>query len=290
MPGSLPDEGELRLGPVRLPTGRWTYVHGSPREAPVAWVTSDLVAESGRIWSELTQVSARFGLVPFLARFMRGQRGRPWDEQDYFQPPADPAEIDDFDAEEILREEWLDSFPDEAEARGENDDEEYSQDEDDGGGGEDDDWPQVRFAPFTRHFPGLTPAIDQPAAPAFLADALVKLRPARIGLAVADRPADALAAMGWCPGNWNIPGYLEAAAVVRSWEDRFGARLLEVGMDSFKVLVERPPTTLAEAERIAVEHALFADEVTCAGQEGMTQVAQIAPRLLMSPIWGFWWD
>jgi hypothetical protein len=280
MAGSLPDQGELRLGPVRLPTGRWTYVHGSRQEPPIAWVTSDLVVAPGRVWSNLSEVTARFGLVPFLARFLRGQRGRPWDEQDYFQPPADPAGIDDFDAEEILREEWLDWFPTGADADGE-DDEDYS---------EDDDWPRERFAPFTRHFPGLAPALDQPAAPGVLTDALAGLRPARIGLAAADRPADALAAMGWCPGNWNIPGHLEAAAVVRSWEDRFGARLLEVGMDSFKVLVERPPTTLAEAESIAIEHALFADEVTCAGREGMRQVSDIAPRLLKSPIWGFWWD
>jgi hypothetical protein len=278
MAGLLPDEGDLRLGSVRLPAGRWTYVHGSRREPPVAWVTSDLVVAPGRVWSVLAEVSSHFGLVPFLAEFLHGQRGRPWDEQDYFQRPADLAEIDGFNPEAIIREGWLENFNADALAEAEDYDE------------DDEIWPQVRFAPFTEHFPGLAPAVDEPAAPGLLADALARLRPARIGLAVADRPADALPAMGWCPGNWNVPGYFEVAAVVRSWEDRFGARLLQVGMDSFKVLVERPPTTLAEAERIAVEHALFADEVTCAGQEGMTMVSEIAPRLLQSPIWGFWWD
>jgi hypothetical protein len=51
--------------------------------------------------------------------------------------------------------------------------------------------------------------------------------------------------------NW---GALEHAAVLRSWEDRFGARLLQVGFDEIWLLAERPPRTLQTAEHVAAEH------------------------------------
>jgi hypothetical protein len=41
--------------------------------------------------------------------------------------------------------------------------------------------------------------------------------------------------------------------LLNPWEDRFGARLLEVGLDDVKLLVERPPRTLQAAQRIAAE-------------------------------------
>jgi Domain of unknown function (DUF4253) len=37
---------------------------------------------------------------------------------------------------------------------------------------------------------------------------------------------------------------LELAVVLRSWEDRFGVRLLKVGHDDIRLLVSRPPQDL----------------------------------------------
>src|SRR5215469_17486737 len=51
----------------------------------------------------------------------------------------------------------------------------------------------------------------------------------------------------------------ELAAVLRSWEDRFGVRLLEVGFADIRLLVSRPPQTLEAAQPIAAEHFAFAD-------------------------------
>jgi len=49
-------------------------------------------------------------------------------------------------------------------------------------------------------------------------------------------------------------------AVLRSWEDRFGIRLLALSYDRLTVSVSAPPRTLAEAEAIAVEHYAFSPD------------------------------
>lgn len=42
---------------------------------------------------------------------------------------------------------------------------------------------------------------------------------------------------------------MSIAAVLRSWEDRFGAQLIQMGPDTtIKLLVERPPRTLENAQ------------------------------------------
>lgn len=121
-----------------------------------------------------------------------------------------------------------------------------------------------------------------------MSDALTCLPPSRIGLTVADRPADALAALGWLPGNW-FEGIDQVTAVLRWWEDRFGARLLAVGFDEFKLLAERPPRGRSAAQHVAAElFALTADEFTSAwNDEALTDVNDITGSVLRSPIWGF---
>ena len=46
-------------------------------------------------------------------------------------------------------------------------------------------------------------------------------------------------------------------AVLRSWEDRFGIRVVALGFDQLLVSVATPPTTLAEARALAAEHFAF---------------------------------
>jgi Domain of unknown function (DUF4253) len=113
-------------------------------------------------------------------------------------------------------------------------------------------------------------------------------RPARIGLAVADRPADVLARIGWT-GAANYPTALPIAAVLRSWEDRFGARLMQIGFDRIRLLVERPPRTADAALRLAAEQYVFCDE--CHHEIAATgTIPGLAICLLSAPAWTFWWD
>src|SRR5690242_14969359 len=78
------------------------------------------------------------------------------------------------------------------------------------------------------------------------------------------------------------------AAVLRSWEARFGARLTAVGPGGqITLLVERPPRTTEAAQAVAAEHFAFCDE--CAGQ-GLRDIPGITASLVNAPTWTFWWD
>jgi hypothetical protein len=141
------------------------------------------------------------------------------------------------------------------------------------------------IAPFGTRFPGLAAPEHTTLSAGRLDEVLGSLRPARIGLAPAARPADVLPLIGWTPSDQSDA--LPIAAVVRSWEDRFGARLLRIGFAEFSLLVDRPPRTAEHAQRIAAEHFAFCDE--CAGK-GLRHISRIADSLMETPIWTFWWD
>jgi hypothetical protein len=145
---------------------------------------------------------------------------------------------------------------------------------------------EATIAPFGRKFPGLAPAEDTPLDPRELDEILGSLPARRIGLAPANRPADVLPLIGWSGATNRYRNSLPIAAVLRSWEDRFGARLLEVGFDDLSVLASRPPRTTQHAQRLAAEQWTVSDE--CG--PGLTDIAAITAQLLTSPIWRFWWD
>jgi hypothetical protein len=115
---------------------------------------------------------------------------------------------------------------------------------------------------------------------------LGSLAPAPIGLVPARRPADVLPTVGWRTAD-RFPTSLPIAAVLRSWEARFGARLLDVGPGAqIRLLVERPPHSAEAAQRVAAEHFAFCNER--AGQ-GRHDIAAIAASLVDAPVWTCWW-
>lgn len=100
----VPEDGELRIGSVRLPAGRRIRSDGG-RGEPVAWATSAPVPDAGRVWAALSDVHAQSGLVPFLLSGIAGGTERPWDSQE-FRGPEDMTGLDHLDAAELLREDW----------------------------------------------------------------------------------------------------------------------------------------------------------------------------------------
>jgi Domain of unknown function (DUF4253) len=262
---SLPQEGNLRIGPVTLPAGKHVRA-GFDAAVPVAWVTRQEVADAGRVWAALSDACPETGLVPFLLGSLPYDASRPWDTEE-FSYPADTARLGQLDAAEILREMWEGEMPSDEE------------DEEEG-----EPWTAMR-APFTKEFPGLAPPGDVPLGTGRLDDVLGSLPPRRIGLVPAARPADVLPLIGWTPSDQSDA--LPIAAVVRSWEDRFGAQLLEVGFAEIRLLASRPPRTTRHAQHLAAEQFAFCDE--CAGQ-GLRDIPQITDHLLSSAIWTFWWD
>lgn len=259
----LPANGELQLAAASLPPGRRVYA-GMGSGGPVAWATAQPVPDAGRVWAALSAAHQDTGLVPFLlSGRVLGSSRRPWDENE-FNDPADISVLDGLDASTVLQFGWDDFVPP-----------------------EDDDEVRAVLGPFSRTFPGLAPGEDAPLSPQQIDAILGSLPAARIGLAVAARPADVLPRIGWAGAcNWD-PRALQVAAVLRSWEDRFGARLLQVGFDEIQLLAERPPRTPEAAQHIAAEHCAFCDG--CAGK-GLRDIPGVAAHVLSTPIWTFWWD
>jgi hypothetical protein len=273
----LPEDGELRLGPLTLPAGKRIRGAGGSGE-PVAWVTLQPVPDPGRVWAALSAAHQETGLVPILLSGLGGDAQdtrRPWDNGE-FDAPADVTQLEGMDAAGVLREMWDSSAY-------EGDDEDWDEEE------EDEEMVAMR-APFSRQFPGLAPAEGTSLSQDVIQNALASLRPARLGLVPASRPADVLPLIGWSGFAPGTDGTLSLAAVLRSWEDRFGARLLDVGFAEIRLLVERPPRTGEAAQRLAAEQFVFCDECTLAGQVGLSDVSSIAARLVNTPLWGFWWD
>jgi hypothetical protein len=258
--GELPGDGELRLGPVTFPEGRRVTAGATGR--PVAWVTVRPVDDAGRLWAAVWDVHPQTGLVPVVLVEPAAE---------LFERPSDLAALDRLNAADVLTFRWEDV---EGPETGEG-------------------WWLAERAPFTRRFPGLAAAVAERAADAELRDVLGSLPPAHLGLVPAARAADVLPLAGWLATDAfesAFEGALPFAAVLRSWEDRFGARLLRVGPGAeIQLLVERPPRTEEEALALAAEHFAFCDEWH-AGDQGLTTVSEIASVVLAAPTWRFWWD
>jgi len=253
--GVLPNCGPTRQGSIVLPPGR--RIFGWNDDAPRLWATSEPVPDAGRVWRELTGLSGETGLVPIVLAFLDGgHEGRPWDEGE-LEKPNDLASVGSVAATTVLAENWSGNLPD--------DEEEFDEDA------------AAEVAPFGLRFPGLAPRQNHSLADAEAAQALNLIGSARIGLVPASRPADVLALIGHDTVNRDSdPRPL--AAVLRSWEDRFGATLLEVGFAHIRLLAQRPPRALPDAQAVAAELWAMCDEFWPAGT--MTLGRSAAARLV----------
>lgn len=303
--GDLPADGEVQIGAVRLPTGRRIcagtpaagYNQGSgiawmaEREAaardyarahpgvPLLWATDDPVPAVGRVWQELHEMAPETRLQPIALAFLGdtvlamndrdGLRGRPWDSGELGDPyPVSAA--DEVDVVALLTECWEGSLePDD------NDPEQFA-----------------KVRPFSWEFPGLAAASDEPLSGAEVAAALRMIRPARLGLVPASRPSDVLSQVGFTGLTNGFGTPAEFTAVLRTWEERFGAVVFEVGFADVRVLVTRPPRTRRAAELVAAEICTMCNEFWPIERPGtaLTTVREIADYVRDAPFWGFWWD
>jgi hypothetical protein len=140
--------------------------------------------------------------------------------------------------------------------------------------------------PFGRSFPGLAPAVQSAANPRALDDVLAQLG-GRLGLVSVTRPADVLARIGWKGPLNHFSDMGQLSAVLRSWEDRFGAYLIGVGFHTLMLGVERAPSTHAQAIALAAEHfAACSDSI----YQGAGSLEDYADELIGAEGWTFWWD
>jgi hypothetical protein len=229
----LPVAGTPTLAGVALPPGRPVAV----REGgdAVMWSTDDVVDDAHALAVALAEAWPVTGLWPLLWEWAQEPASSycsPWGI-------ASADAIDAVQAGAVIARRWSEMFS-------------YLGPEEPMPG-----W----AAPFTREPPGLAPgqcSPDRASAAPFRAHLAAHGRArCRLLLVPCRQPADALAAMGW-DGPQEIE-LADLAAILRSWEKRFGAVPVAFSPAALQVAVAAPPTKPDQALLLAVEHYTFAD-------------------------------
>jgi hypothetical protein len=240
---------------------------------PLLWYADEPAAPD--TWPALKRAGRAVGLLPVLIHGGSARSRDHWPEKWELSPDM-ASYPGDHDAEEVLADFW----------------EEYAEDE----LGED-----SAIEPYGPEWPGLAPSpapsLSAPADPdvwaaevaAELADEDSWLHGARMALVPARRSADIPAAIGWTGPLNHENDVARLCAVLRSWEDRFGIRVVALSFDQLVVSVASPPTTMTEAEAVAAEHFAFCpDNITQNDHD--TLRAYAAHDVLGKQSWSFWWD
>lgn len=291
--------------PGGLPPGQFAapdpeFTDEVPGAGHALWITDEPVPDPGTLWARLLHEHEDTGLWPLLMLTMRPygaalefmqargslgalrierQARRPWHSGEF--EPTPPESVDALDPEEILARWW-------GEITGQD------------GGQPPIGPPQQPFG----QWPGLAPAgtgspasqdrsADEFAARLVAAPGGVELLTGRdsgvhIGLVQAADGAAALAACGFLSRRGETA---EDAAVIRSWQDRFGARLCAVGADCLALSVASPPVTREHCLRVAAEHLAYeTPEALVDGIDTPLSFEEYAARLSGSTTWWFWWD
>ncbi|CCH32081.1 DUF4253 domain-containing protein [Actinosynnema sp. NPDC047251] len=149
-------------------------------------------------------------------------------------------------------------------------------------------------APYGSRWPGLAPGRPVSADAGRIADGLAEEILAghpsvRLGLVAVGRAADAVTVVGWQGPTNYTDDTAELSAVLRSWEERFGARVVAVGFATLLLSVAAPPTTRDEALAVAAEHFALCPDNIWQDDEPHT-LARYAERLVGDHSWTFWWD
>ncbi|MER5206746.1 DUF4253 domain-containing protein [Streptomyces sp. NPDC002825] len=285
IPNQLPrlasDPTGRSLG-LDLPPGTLT----GPADDPYLW--SGAGPAGPATWSALRPAARTAGLLPVLL-------GGTWDLDGWELEPERMSDPADHDAEEVLAEYWeyyaASEIPEEARDPGMTAAVEDLFGKQPGYG--------EIIAPFTAGWPGLAPALplrtDPDRAAASVAEALTKpgswLAGARPALVPARRSADIPAVIGWGGPMNHENDVARLGTVLRSWEDRFGVRVVALTFDQLVVSVAAPPRTPEEAEAVAAEHFAFSpDNITQGNCDTPTLREYARKAVLEAPVWTFWWD
>ena len=261
---------------LTLPAGR---VVEDDEGRPILWISDDEPPDGDDI-DALRDAFARTGLWPLILEALNeAEEPRPWLSGEIGQGWA--SDPDRFDADEVLARWWAESV----EVGPEADDEErraalavsapYH------------GWPG-RAVAVRRSSGHEGPAPDDTASEmtSILLDS-DQIHAPRLGLIACARSSDVPAAIGWMgPANFE-EDVATHCSVLRTWEDRFGTRLIGLGFDIMRLSVANPPTTYEHAIQIAAEHFAFCPDNI---DQGAGTLENYARTLVDCPAWVFWWD
>jgi hypothetical protein len=254
--------------PPGLPAGRYVTPLGA--DEPVLWITDEPLIDAGRRWGALHAARVSTGLWPLVLTCMDSEPHRPWHAGEL--DPATPSQVDAESVDKVLAQLW----------HALTDDAGYLTDEDC-------DWPNasVEFG-LPASWPGLAAGslveIDPEALAARVAATVCQQ--GHLGLVPARRGADAVAMVGWDGSAGHLPA-AQVAAVLRSWEERFGVRVVGLGFDTLELSVAAPPVSLQHARRVAAEHYAFCPDNIAHGPEDFELYAK---HIRGTTTWSFWWD
>ncbi|UCA48283.1 DUF4253 domain-containing protein [Streptomyces sp. WA6-1-16] len=276
LPNPLPDPAASGLD---LPPGSLVDATlDGPWHEPLLWYADGPAAP--RDWADLRAAGRRLGLLPVL---VTGGHRDQWPE-DWDLCPDHTSYPGDHDAEEVLAGYWADNVEYVDEETGDA----VAADATDAADDDTDTWPGLAPVP-AREAAEDADTVAAGLAGVIAADADEWLGGARIALVPARRSADIPAAIGWSGPMNHENDVARLCAVLRSWEDRFDARVVVLGFDTMIVSVGRPPATIEEARALAAEHYAFCpDNIDQSPPYDLDAYAEKA--VLNQEAWSFWWD
>lgn len=244
---------ELTLADLALPPGSWhegIWASDAPLDAPDRYLTCVAAYRHTGLWPVLIPADPRFGPE------------ENWVADRERLPHAGADQVAATDPAKVLRQWWDGPCCD---------------------GG--------CLEPFGDTFGGLARRSNRrmdPHAEAGNTGSLLAARAgSRLGLVRTAHPADIPALIGWAGTlNWTHD-VAAVSAVLRSWEERFGATLVTLGFDAVELTVAAPPTTRERALAVAAEHRAFCLP-NFTSQPG--SLREFAEGLVGTRIWRFWWD
>jgi hypothetical protein len=104
-----------------------------------------------------------------------------------------------------------------------------------------------------------------------------------------------VARAGWT-GAINVRSSAEVSAVLRSWEDRFGAILVGLAFATMTLVVTRPPTSDDDALRVAAEvaalcpDALWQPESSWPYDQREATLEALSRQFVRQHVWHLWFD
>ncbi|MEV7682660.1 DUF4253 domain-containing protein [Streptomyces sp. NPDC088341] len=255
--------------PDGLPPGRF-----EPHGSAGVWVSDDLPDDIERLWGLLLEQQQTTGLRPLLCRPGSPARSHLAQADAIRLESVLAADFDEYRRQRLPF--WSSPTPAEVPEGVE-------------------PWPHDPGPPF-ENWPGLAPPTAVTADSPSLAQAAARtvaslvetewheLKDCRLALVPARRSADLPALLKW---SSEAPVPL-VCALLRSWEERFGAQVVSACGNSLRVSVARPPRELRDAEMLALEHVLStADSIV---DDPPTSFPEYASGLLERSEWWFWWD
>ena len=107
-----------------------------------------------------------------------------------------------------------------------------------------------------------------------------------IGLVTLNRAWEAFAHLNW--GAWNdCPEPEVHCALHRSWQEKYGAKVVSITGSTVQCSVSHPPTNTEAAYALAREHFFYCPDIVEQGTETLSALASI---LINAKTWYFWWD